>query len=76
MLRAATHEEIYGPQCQIERAGLGMLIVEFITSLLALGIAGWTWKGENQRWREIMEMKRMRNRHFDEDDEGDGNGWD
>lgn len=68
-------EAIYAPQCRMEHVTRSMIIVEFVLSIVAVGISAWGLKRMKRRWEEVVEMKKARNAYFHQDDEGDGDGW-
>lgn len=76
MATFATDGIAYALHCHLERAAMGTVIVGFILALVAVGLAACGLKSAKRRWGEAIEMKKVQNAYYHEDDDGDSGIWD
>ncbi|KAL9125056.1 MAG: hypothetical protein Q9217_005683 [Psora testacea] len=54
--------------CQLEKVTKGCVILEFVLAVFATVTAFWALQGEREKWRTVIEMKNLRHRRFEEEE--------
>jgi len=68
MAQDASHGITYRSQSQLGKVTRGFGILELVHAVFASVVAVWALQGEREKWQTVIEMKKLRHRRFEEEE--------